>query len=365
MERDLVGHGLSAPFERWPNGARVAVNIVVNVEEGAEAAWPDGEGNDSWGEYAIPIDPAIRDIGTEGHFEFGSRVGIWRLVRLFERFDADVTFGVCARALERNPPFAAWLRASRHDVLGHGYRWAEVTTMSEDEERADLEHAMRVLPDLVGRPVRGWYVRSFPSERTRRLAAAHPDLVYDSDAVNDELPYWTEVEGRRWLVVPYSKVHNDTRYFLAPTYATPRHFAETLDRGRGLPARRGPPRRRGTADDRRPAPALERTGRAGERRARLPGVRRRAAGDRAGPPLAGRALVDRARPLTRRAQADRDSGPRTRASRSATACSRCGATLPGARAVSSRTRAASADTASRSPRTTASSGAGRRWTGTP
>jgi hypothetical protein len=71
-------------------------------------------------------------------------------------------------------------------------------------------------------------VRSFPSERTRRLAAAHPDLVYDSDAVNDELPYWTEVEGRRWLVVPYSKVHNDTRYFLAPTYATPRHFAETL-----------------------------------------------------------------------------------------------------------------------------------------
>ena len=87
---------------------------------------------------------------------------------------------------------------------------------------------MRVLPELVGRPVRGWYVRSFPSEHTRRLAAAHPELTYDSDSCNDELPYWTEVDGRRWLVVPYSKVHNDTRYFLAPTYATPRHFAETL-----------------------------------------------------------------------------------------------------------------------------------------
>jgi peptidoglycan/xylan/chitin deacetylase (PgdA/CDA1 family) len=73
--------------------------------------------------------------------------------------------------------------------MGHGYRWAEVTGMTEEQERDDLEHAMRVLRALVGRPVRGWYVRSFPSERTRRLAAAHPDLVYDSDAVNDELPY--------------------------------------------------------------------------------------------------------------------------------------------------------------------------------
>ncbi|GLZ50880.1 polysaccharide deacetylase family protein [Actinomycetospora sp. NBRC 106378] len=228
IDRDFVGHARTVPLDRWPDGSLVAVNIVVNVEEGAEAAWPDGEGNDSWGEYGLPIDPAVRDLGTEGHFEFGSRVGIWRLVRLFERFDVPVTFGVCARALERNPPFAAWLRDSDHDVLGHGYRWAEVTAMTEDEERADLEHAMRVLPELVGRPVRGWYVRSFPSQRTRRLAAAHPDLSYDSDSVNDELPYRTEVDGRPWLVVPYSKVHNDTRYFLPPTYATPRHFAESL-----------------------------------------------------------------------------------------------------------------------------------------
>src|SRR3978361_219119 len=174
MERDFVGHGPDAPLAAWPDGSLVAVNIVVNVEEGAEAAWPDGEGNDAWGEYAIPVAPAIRDLGTEGHFEFGSRVGIWRLVRLLERFDAPATFGVCARALERNPPFADWLRASTHDVIGHGYRWAEVTRMSEDEERADLEHAMRVLPALVGRPVRGWYVRSFPSERTRRLAPPPP-----------------------------------------------------------------------------------------------------------------------------------------------------------------------------------------------
>jgi peptidoglycan/xylan/chitin deacetylase (PgdA/CDA1 family) len=228
IDRDFVGYGPTAPLDRWPDGALVAVNVVVNVEEGAEASWADDEGNDSWGEYTLPIDPAVRDLGTEGHYEFGSRVGIWRLVRLFERFDTAVTFGVCARALERNPPFAAWLRDSDHDVLGHGYRWAEVSLMTEAEERADLEHAMRVLPELVGRPVRGWYARSFPSQRTRRLAAAHPDLAYDSDSVNDELPYRVEVDGRPWLVVPYSKVHNDTRYFLPPTYATPRHFAESL-----------------------------------------------------------------------------------------------------------------------------------------
>jgi len=228
MSRDFVGYAGTGPLERWPGGALVAVNVVINVEEGAEASWPDGEGNDSWGEYTIPIAPAVRDLGTEGHYEFGSRVGIWRLVRLFERFDAPVTFGVCARALERNPHFADWLRASPHDVIGHGYRWAEVTEMTEAQEREDLEHAMRVLPELTGKPVRGWYVRSFPSERTRRLVAAHPDLHYDSDTCNDELPYRLDVGGRPWLVIPYSKVHNDTRYFLAPTYATPRHFAETL-----------------------------------------------------------------------------------------------------------------------------------------
>lgn len=226
-----MGYGDSAgqsPLECWPDGSQVAINIVVNIEEGAEAAWPDGEGNDSWGEYTIPIDPAIRDLGTEGHFEFGSRVGIWRLLRLFERYDSAVTFGVCARALERNPPLAKWIRESRHDVLGHGYRWAEVSQLDEKAELADLEQGLEVLQELLGKPVPGWYVRSFPSESTRRLAASRPDLTYDSDSVNDELPYWTQVEDRKWLVIPYSKVNNDTRYFLAPTYATPRHFSESL-----------------------------------------------------------------------------------------------------------------------------------------
>lgn len=227
-QRDFVGHGRDTPLERWPDGSLLAVNVVVNVEEGAEASWADGEGNDSWGEYTIPIDAEVRDLGTEGHFEFGSRVGIWRLVRLVERFDVPVTFGVCARSLERNPPFAAWLRDSGHDVLGHGYRWAEVSTMDEAAETEDVRRGAAVLAELLGRPVRGWYVRSFPSTRTRRILAAHPDLTYDSDAVNDELPYWTQVDGWPWLVVPYSKVHNDTRYFLPPTYATPRHFGETV-----------------------------------------------------------------------------------------------------------------------------------------
>ena len=226
--RDFVGYGRSSPLERWPDGSLVAINVVVNVEEGAEDAWPDGEGNDSWGEYTIPIDPTIRDLGTEGHYEFGSRVGIWRLVRLFERFDVDVTFGVCARALERNPEFAAWLRDSRHDIMGHGYRWTEVSQLDEAAEREDLERGLEVLQSLLGKPVPGWYVRSFPSVNTRRLAAARPELTYDSDTCNDELPYWMQVEGRRWMVIPYSKVHNDTRYFLAPTYATPRHFTESL-----------------------------------------------------------------------------------------------------------------------------------------
>ena len=121
--RDLVGYGPNPPRVRWPDDALVAVNLMINYEEGAEYNLTDDGVNDSWGEYSFQYPPETRDLGTETHFEFGSRVGIWRLCRIFDQFGIDVTFNACALALERNPPLCEWIRARHHDIHGHGYRW--------------------------------------------------------------------------------------------------------------------------------------------------------------------------------------------------------------------------------------------------
>ncbi len=126
--RDFVGYGRRAPDVSWPGGASVVVNVIINYESGAEYSMPDGDGrNDTWGEYSYQVGPQVRDLGTETHFEFGSRVGIWRLARLFDRLGLPVTLGACAVALERNPQLAEWVKESGSDVLAHGWRWTEMS----------------------------------------------------------------------------------------------------------------------------------------------------------------------------------------------------------------------------------------------
>jgi peptidoglycan/xylan/chitin deacetylase (PgdA/CDA1 family) len=247
--RDFVGYGRRTPDVRWPGGASLVVNIVVNYESGGEYSLPDGDGrNDSWGEYSTQVGPEIRDLGTETHYEFGSRAGIWRLARLFDRYQVPVTIGASGRALERNPAVAEWITEAGHDVLAHGWRWAEVSEMSREEERNDLNQAIATIERLSGQRPLGWYARSFPSVHTRQLLVEEGGFRYDSDASNDELPYFAPVRlntgrlntGRLntgataaggttpFLVVPYSKVYNDNRYLIAPTYSTPRDFFENL-----------------------------------------------------------------------------------------------------------------------------------------
>ncbi len=234
--RDFVGYGPTPPAVHWPNGALLALNLVINYEEGAEYSIPDDGVNDSWGEYSFQYGPETRDLGTEMHFEYGSRVGIWRLCRLFDEFGVDVTFNACALALERNPPLCGWLRAHQHDILGHGYRWYGPDTtigarMTRDDERDEIRKAVASVEKTTGQRLRGWMVRSFPTLHTRELLVEEGGFVYDSDSTNDELPYFVTVLGKPFLVVPYTKVYNDTRYLIAPTYATPRHFFETLKSG--------------------------------------------------------------------------------------------------------------------------------------
>ena len=140
--RDFIGYGRTPPFVVWPNGAKVAINLVLVYEEGAEYSLPDGDGrNDNWGEFDLRVSPAVRDLGTETHFEYGSRAGVWRLARLFDRYRVPVTVAACARALERNPAVAGWIAERDHDILGHGLRWTEVWTQSRDEERQQIGRA--------------------------------------------------------------------------------------------------------------------------------------------------------------------------------------------------------------------------------
>ncbi|HXH57310.1 hypothetical protein [Iamia sp.] len=119
--RDFVGYGRHPPKVRWPGGASVAVNVVVAYEEGSELSMVEGDGrNEGWGEYAIEVPPPVRDLGTESHFEYGSRAGIWRLARIIDAAGAPVTVSATAVALARNPQVAAWILGQGHDVLGHG-----------------------------------------------------------------------------------------------------------------------------------------------------------------------------------------------------------------------------------------------------
>lgn len=226
--RDLVGYGRVPPHVRWPDDALVAINLVVIYEEGSERGVVVGDAvNDGWGEYATGVEAPVRDLGSETHYEYGSRAGIWRLARIADGLGIPVTVSATAVALELNPAVGAWLTESGHDLLGHGWRWLPQWEMTREQEAEYLDRAIASYERLLGlRPDSyGWNSRSIPSVHTQQLLAER-GFLYDSDPCNDDLPYWTEAAGRRLLVVPYSKTLNDSRYLVAPGFGSPRDFVD-------------------------------------------------------------------------------------------------------------------------------------------
>ena len=214
-ERDVVGYGRNPPQADWPGGARLAVNFVINYEEGSEYAYAHGDDHDevTLTEVASPIVPeGTPDLAARSMFEYGSRVGFWRLWRQFEQRAMAVTVFGCAQALERNPEAAAAIAESDHDVCCHGWRWIEHYRLDEGEERDHIARAVASLEGTVGARPLGWYCRYGPSVNTRRLLMEEGGFLYDSDAYNDELPYWTRVGGGPHLVVPYSLTNNDGQF---------------------------------------------------------------------------------------------------------------------------------------------------------
>jgi peptidoglycan/xylan/chitin deacetylase (PgdA/CDA1 family) len=175
----------------------------------------DGEGHTETGLTEVMGHQGVtsgRDLAAEGMFEYGSRVGFWRLTRLFAERGLPLTIFGCALALERNPEAAAAIRAAGYDVCSHGWRWVKHFELSEAEEREHIRRAVESLTRTVGHAPEGWYCRYGPSVNTRRLVAEHGGFLYDSDYYGDELPFWLTVEGQPHLVVPYSLTHNDGKY---------------------------------------------------------------------------------------------------------------------------------------------------------
>lgn len=227
--RDLVGYGSSPPNPRWPGEARVAVNFVLNFEEGSEYSFADKDGKSDFGltELASPVPLGERDVAAESMFEYGSRVGFWRIMRLFAERDLPMTIFACALALEREPESARAIKQAGYDICCHGWRWIEHFRLSEEEERQHIERAIASLKTTLGEPPPGWYCRYGPSVNTRRLLVENGSFLYDSDAYNDELPYYTKVHGRQHLVVPYTLTNNDLK-FVAGSIATGAAFFEAL-----------------------------------------------------------------------------------------------------------------------------------------
>lgn len=215
LARDLIGYGEHPPHPQWPGKARIAINFVMNYEEGSENSFLDGDGR-SEGSSAealqSPVPKGERDLAMEGMFEFGSRVGFWRIMRLFRKRGLNMTIFACALALERHPPAAAAIKEAGHDICCHGWRWIEHFKLTREQEREHIQLAIASLQKTMGERPYGWYCRYGPSVNTRALLMEEGGFLYDSDCYNDELPYWVLQDGKPRLVVPYSLVTNDSKF---------------------------------------------------------------------------------------------------------------------------------------------------------
>ena len=212
--RDMIGYGDSPPHPRWPGNARVAIQIVVNYEEGGESSILHGddasEANLSEIVSARPY-PGVRHPNMESIYEFGSRTGFWRLHRLFTGRRIPITvFGV-AMAMERNPQAVEAMLTAGWEIASHGWRWIDYQFMPEDEEIRHLERAVDVHTRMTGKAPEGFYLgRTSPN--THRITAEHGRFVYSADSYADELPYWITDHAEPLLIVPYTLDANDMRF---------------------------------------------------------------------------------------------------------------------------------------------------------
>ena len=220
--RDLIGYGAMAPDPNWPGGARLALQIVMNYEEGGERSILHGDDfAEAFLQEVVGMQPlkGVRNMQVESMYEYGTRVGFWRLLRLFAERDIKISVFAVGMALERHPEAAAALVEAGHEVVSHGWRWIDYQFVGEDEEREHIRLAVESLTKATGSRPLGWYTGRL-SPNTRRLVVEEGGFLYDSDAYNDDLPYWVVVSGKPHLVIPYTLDNNDMKFGMPQGFNT-------------------------------------------------------------------------------------------------------------------------------------------------
>jgi len=228
--RNMIGYGPNAPDAKWPNGAKIAVQLVLNYEEGGENCVLHGDAASE--AFLSDIAGAAqwqgqRHWNMESIYEYGARAGFWRLHRLFTGMDIPVTIYGVATALARSPEQVDAMKSAGWEIASHGLKWVEHKDMPEDEERAAIAEAIRLHTEVVGEPPRGWYTGRC-SENTVRLVSETGQFAYVSDTYDDDLPYWLEVGDRDQLIIPYTLEANDMRFATAPGYIEGEQFYQYL-----------------------------------------------------------------------------------------------------------------------------------------
>jgi putative urate catabolism protein len=228
--RDLVGHGRTPPDPRWPDGAAIALQIVLNYEEGGEYSVLHGDAQSE--AYLAEVAgaqpwPGMRNLAIESIFEYGSRAGFWRIFREFTGRDIPLTVYAVTMALARHPQAAAAMVEAGWEIASHACRWIDYRDMAEADERADIIESIRLQAAVVGTRPLGWYTGRF-SANTRRLLSEVGGFLYLADSYADDLPYWETVAGRPELIVPYTLDNNDMRFGIANGFGTGEDFARYL-----------------------------------------------------------------------------------------------------------------------------------------
>jgi putative urate catabolism protein len=224
--RDLVGYGPRPPHAEWPGGARLALQIVMNWEEGGERSILHGDEFAETYLHEVPGTAPVagaRNLQIESTYEYGTRAGLWRLLRLFRERAVPISVFAVGMAVERYPEAARAIVDAGHEVVSHGWRWIDYQFVSEEVEREHIRRAIASIERAAGARPLGWYTGRL-SPNTRRLVVEEGGFLYDADAYNDDLPYWVEVAGRPHLVVPYTLDNNDMKFGTLHGFSTGDEF---------------------------------------------------------------------------------------------------------------------------------------------
>lgn len=227
--RDLIGYGEHPPVVPWPGDAKVAVSIVLNFEEGAEQAIAHGDERDEdvsvFGGWSS--NPEVRSLMKESFFEYGSRVGIWRYLRMLKSLEVPATVMACGMSVEKHPEAARAIIRDGHEICAHGYRWRGLVGMTAEEQLTEIRKCVGAIEQVTGsRPV-GWYVRDGITPETRGILAGE-GFLYDSNSYSDDIPYFVDTDNGQHLVVPYAGDTNDGRFWGNGSLGSPADFFSVL-----------------------------------------------------------------------------------------------------------------------------------------